>query len=224
MAVKPEEAKAALVEKAIAQVRERLAEPQASEVERFVRLYSADAAPEDLGELDLYGAALAHWHLVQRRRPGELKVHVYTPTLEEHGWQSTHSVVEIVTDDMPFLVDSISMALTGRGIAIHNFVHPVLEVRRDEEGRLVAFGADAGGAVCEALIQYTRPLMKVPVPSVTMNGSISNSVTIAPLTNPAASPVATATPIAKTMGQWWFTFKIAISIVAIVMIEAIDRS
>ena len=97
MALKPQEAKATLVEKAIAHVRERLPGPQTGDVERFVRAYSADAAPEDLSELDLYGAALAHWHLLQRRRPGELKVRYYTPTLEEHGWQSTHSVVESPT-------------------------------------------------------------------------------------------------------------------------------
>src|SRR5918996_1553961 len=110
MAVKPQEAKAALVDKAIAHVHERLPETQASDVESFVRAYYADAAPEDLGGLDIYGAALAHWQLLQRRRLGEAKVHAYTPTLEEHGWQSTHSVVEIVTDDMPFLVDSVAIA------------------------------------------------------------------------------------------------------------------
>jgi glutamate dehydrogenase len=88
MAVKPEEAKAALVEKAVAHVRERLPAPQAGDVERFVRSYYADAAPEDLGELDLYGAALAHWHPLQRRRPGKLKLRAETPTLGEHGWQS----------------------------------------------------------------------------------------------------------------------------------------
>ena len=136
MAVKPEEAKAALVERAIANVHERLPEVQASDVESFTRAFYADAAPEDLTELDLYGAALAHWQFVQRRRPGERKVHAYTPTLEEHGWQSTHSVVEIVTDDMPFLVDSVAMALTRRGSAIHVYVHPLVKVRRDDEGRL----------------------------------------------------------------------------------------
>jgi glutamate dehydrogenase len=136
MTVKPEEAKAALVEKAIAQVRERLSEPQAADVERFVRAYYAETAPEDLAELDLYGAALSHWHLLQRRRPGEAKVHVYTPQVDEHGWQSPHSVVETVTDDMPFLVDSVAMALTRRGSAIHLSVHPIVRVRRDADGRL----------------------------------------------------------------------------------------
>jgi glutamate dehydrogenase len=152
MAVKPEEAKAALVEKAIAHVRERLPEQQASEVERFVRAYYADAALEDLSELDLYGAALAHWHFLQRRRPGEVKVYAYTPTLDEHGWQSAHSVVEIVTDDMPFLVDSVAMALTRRGSAIHVFVHPIVKVRRDDEGRLLEVLGRTAEGLAESLI------------------------------------------------------------------------
>ena len=88
------------------------------------------------GEFDLYGAALAHWHLA-KAPAGEPKVHVYTPSVEEHGWQSTHSVVEIVTDDMPFLVDSVAMALTRRGSAIHLVIRPMLRMRRDDEGRLL---------------------------------------------------------------------------------------
>ncbi len=152
MAVKPEEAKAALVEKAVAHVRERLSGQQAIDVERFVRGYYADAAPEDLAGLDLYGAALAHWHFLQRRHPRELKVHVYTPTLEEHGWQSPHSVVEILTDDAPFLVDSVSMALTRRGSAIHVFVHPMVRVRRDGEGRLVELLDWAAEGLAESLM------------------------------------------------------------------------
>jgi glutamate dehydrogenase len=137
MTVKPEEVKAALVEKAVAHVRDRLHGSEAEQVERFVRAYYEDAAPEDVVEFDLYGAAVAHWHLLQRRPGGATKVHAYTPSLEEHGWQSTHSVVEIVTDDMPFLVDSVAMALTREGSAIHAFVHPMVKVLRDDEGRLV---------------------------------------------------------------------------------------
>src|SRR5262245_46375684 len=136
MTVKPEEAKTALVEKTVAHVRDRLPGADVDDVEHFVRAYYADAAPEDLAEFDLYGAAVAHWHFMQQRRPGVPKVHAYTPSLEANGWQSRHSVVEIVTDDMPFLVDSVTMALTRRGTAIHAFVHPILKVRRDE-GRLV---------------------------------------------------------------------------------------
>jgi glutamate dehydrogenase len=150
--VKPEELKSALVEKAVAQVRDRVHGPEAAQVERFVRAYYADAAAEDVAEFDLYGAALAHWHLLQRRRPGEPKVHVYTPRLEEHGWQSTHSVVEIVTNDMPFLVDSVTMALTREGTAIHAFVHPMMRVRRDDDGHLLELLEWGSEGLAESLI------------------------------------------------------------------------
>src|ERR687888_347495 len=84
-----------------------------------------------LVEVDVASAARSHWELLQRRAPRETKVRVLTAA------GATHSVVEIVTDDMPFLVDSVAMALTRRGSAIHLFLHPVVKVRRDEEGRLL---------------------------------------------------------------------------------------
>jgi glutamate dehydrogenase len=150
--VKPEEVKAALVEKAVAQVRDRLHRPDADHVERFVRAYYADAAAEDVAEFDLYGAALAHWQLLQKRRRGVPNVHVYTPRVDEHGWQSPHSVVEIVTDDMPFLVDSVTTALTRAGTAIHAFVHPMVRVRRDESGQLLELLPWGAEGLAESLI------------------------------------------------------------------------
>src|SRR5215211_6365157 len=113
VATSPDDTKAELLEAAVARVHERIDGGQAAPVERFLRAYYEHVAPEDLldrSDLDLYGAALAHWKLARGRRPGELKIHVYTPNVEEHGWESSHTVVETVIDDMPFLVDSVSMA------------------------------------------------------------------------------------------------------------------
>ena len=94
----------------------------ADHVEAFLRQYYAQVAAGDLIELnvdDVYGAALAHWNLARRRGPGVPKVRVYTPQFEVDGWQSAHTVVEIVNDDMPFLVDSITMELSRLGLGIH---------------------------------------------------------------------------------------------------------
>ena len=74
------------------------------------------------------------------RQPGRGKLRVYNPKLEQHGWQSTHTVVEIVNDDMPFLVDSVGIELNRHGLSIHLVIHPVLAVRRDEAGRLLDLG------------------------------------------------------------------------------------
>ena len=147
MATSSETAKASLLEATVARAHERVDGSQAAQVERFVRHYYEHVAPEDLldrSDLDLYGAAIAHWNLARVRRPGETKVHVYSPNVEEHGWESTHTVVETVIDDMPFLVDSVSMEVTRQGSPIHLVIRPIFRVRRDEKGRLLELGADDG--------------------------------------------------------------------------------
>jgi glutamate dehydrogenase len=100
---------------------------------------------------------LAHWRLARRRTQGQALVQVYNPAYEEHGWRSPHTVVEIVTDDMPFLVDSVRMALNRHGLSVHLIIHPVIPVRRDRAHQLVDVVApDVAGAdvVAEALLHF----------------------------------------------------------------------
>ena len=81
--------------------------------------------------------------------PGHAKVRVFNPTRDEHGWQSTHTIVEIVNDDMPFLVDSVTMEVNRHGLTQHLIIHPIVAVERDAAGtlvRLVPEGAGAGRA------------------------------------------------------------------------------
>ncbi|MEM7378310.1 MAG: NAD-glutamate dehydrogenase [Pseudomonadota bacterium] len=85
---------------------------------------------------NLAGAALAHWAAAEKRKPGDAQLRVYNPHVERHGWQSPHTIVELVTDDRPFLVDSLQHALARSGATVHLTVHPILAVVRDEAGRL----------------------------------------------------------------------------------------
>ena len=59
---------------------------------------------------------------------------VYTPRIETHGWQIPQTVIEIVNDDMPFLLDSVSAAIARLGLGVHLVAHPVLRVRRTSDG------------------------------------------------------------------------------------------
>jgi glutamate dehydrogenase len=121
--------KANLIDAIVALVREKIPKPATSQVESFVRHYYARVAPEDLVEgdvADLYGAAIAHWNLLRKRAPGAHTIRIYNPNLQEHGWRSTHTIIETVTDDRPFLVDSISMALNRRGFTLHLIIHPIV--------------------------------------------------------------------------------------------------
>ena len=52
--------------------------------------------------------------------------------------------MQIVNDDMPFLVDSIANECNRREINVHLLAHPVLAVRRDLDGDLLGFAIEAG--------------------------------------------------------------------------------
>ncbi|ALP51895.1 NAD-glutamate dehydrogenase [Candidatus Tenderia electrophaga] len=118
-------------------VEERLAPREAEQVQLFALQYYAASAIEDLHQRsidDLYGAMLAQWRLARQRRPGQVLVRVYNPDFEQHGWQSTHTVFEVVADDMPFLVDSLSMLCVRLELTTHLVIHPVIDVLRDGNG------------------------------------------------------------------------------------------
>jgi glutamate dehydrogenase len=98
---------------------------------------------------------VAHWNLAQQRAPGEAKVRVYNPVFEQHGWQSPHTVIEIVSDDMPFIVDSVTMDLNRRGYGIHLVIHPVMRIRRDASGHVIEVlepDAESDDAVAESIL------------------------------------------------------------------------
>ncbi|GAA2242157.1 NAD-glutamate dehydrogenase [Kitasatospora cystarginea] len=106
----------------------------------YLHHYYLHTAPEDLIDrdpVDVYGAAASHYRLGLKRPQGTAEVRVYTPTVEENGWSCGHTVVEVVTDDMPFLVDSVTNELTRQDRGIHVVVHPQLVVRRDITGKLL---------------------------------------------------------------------------------------
>ncbi len=106
----------------------------------FLTRYYRHVADEDLlgrDPVDLAGAALSHRQLAQDRSPGTAVIRVHTPAVETHGWQTGHTVVEVVAEDMPFLVDSVTQQLSGDGRAVHLVVHPIIVVRRDVTGHLL---------------------------------------------------------------------------------------
>ncbi|MET7698968.1 NAD-glutamate dehydrogenase [Streptomyces sp. NPDC005485] len=114
--------------------------PDRDTVLAFLQRYYLHTAPEDLTDrdpVDVFGAAFSHYRLAEIRPQGTANVRVHTPTVEENGWTCSHSVVEVVTDDMPFLVDSVTNELSRQGRGIHVVIHPQFVVRRDLTGKLI---------------------------------------------------------------------------------------
>jgi glutamate dehydrogenase len=126
--------------------RQRLEAARADLACQFIRGMYEHVPPGDLVKErpeHLYAAALSLLGFAKHRAAGRPEIRIYTPRLDEHGWQSPHTVVEIITDDMPFLVDSVTAELLRLEAEVALFVHPMFSVRRDDSGELQAMGENA---------------------------------------------------------------------------------
>ncbi|HKB79417.1 MAG TPA: NAD-glutamate dehydrogenase, partial [Thermoanaerobaculia bacterium] len=113
----------------------------------------------------LLGEVLSLWEFGNVRKPGTPNIRLFNPTIEANGWTLQHTIIEIVNDDMPFLVDSVTAEINGRGRNIHLLLHPVVQVRRDAGHRRIEIAsteATAADSVTESYMhieidQETEP-------------------------------------------------------------------
>lgn len=107
----------------------------------FAAAYFDKTDPDEMlarGPVNLFAIAKAHWRLIAAARPRQgAQVRVFNPTLAEDGFVSEHTVIQIVQSDMPFLVDSVTMAVNRNGRTVHWIVHPIMGVQRDVDGAFV---------------------------------------------------------------------------------------
>ena len=80
---------------------------------------------------DLSRVAAAMCEMGAERKAGQLKVRVFNPEQKRDGWHIPHTVVQIVNDDMPFIIDTISSEMNTHGFNIDVLFHPILSVKRD---------------------------------------------------------------------------------------------
>ncbi len=125
----------------IARTSRRGAGKRAGDIERFTRQFFANVSPTDCAETGqdcLRGAVSSLWQYAQSRKPGTTKIRVFNPDHNKDGWSCGHTVVEIVNDDMPFLVDSVTAELNQRNLTVHLIIHPVIASKRSAAGKLTA--------------------------------------------------------------------------------------
>jgi glutamate dehydrogenase len=141
MQAMPSDERTGVIQHICQYAQERMAPDQVRLFLPLVERYYERVAVEDLvarAVPDLFGAALAHLRLAHQRLPGEPKIAVVSPAFDEHGFASPHTVVQVVTDDMPFLPDSLTTELTRHGLGLHIALHPVFVVERGPDGELLA--------------------------------------------------------------------------------------
>ncbi|HEX8254742.1 MAG TPA: NAD-glutamate dehydrogenase [Thermoanaerobaculia bacterium] len=144
-----------VVDRLAAEARKRVPVEHAESIEHFVRRYFAHVAPDDIIYTSfetLLGGALSLWEYGAQRSPGVPKVRLFNPAQEQGGWGLEHTVIEIINDDMPFLVDSVSAEITRRERKIHLLLHPIIRARRDADGRRIEL-TDTLAAPSDAIVE-----------------------------------------------------------------------
>ncbi|MBL7478838.1 NAD-glutamate dehydrogenase [Legionella bononiensis] len=140
MSYKFEEGKDVIIEAVVEKIKHSMAGEQAGFCAEFAKQLYGTVALEDLREWDvddLYGAVVNFWSLIVERSPQETKIRIYNPDFERHGWQTTHTVVEIICDDMPFIVDSLRMVINRMGLTSHLIIHMGgIRVKRDSHNHV----------------------------------------------------------------------------------------
>jgi glutamate dehydrogenase len=103
----------------------------------FVDAFYGVSCPDDMFDRDpeqLFAVAHSMWTESEKRTAGTFSLKIVNPR-GEGGWNTKNTVIQIVNDDMPFLVDSITGCLA---VMMHYRIkmmhHPILEVRRDDKG------------------------------------------------------------------------------------------
>src|SRR6266542_127805 len=113
--------------------------PGPADLLRFLRMYYRHVAPEDLAGRDpvqLAAVALEHARLGAHRPQGRALVRV-SGERRKPAIEPGRVLIDIVTDDMAFLVDSLTMELNRHDLGIRLLIHPQLRVRRDITGGLI---------------------------------------------------------------------------------------
>lgn len=136
-----------LVEKVYQLIQSKLDSEQHSVVKQLAQHLFNNVSQDDLidrTESDLYGAVISLWHHLNEAKVTEQSVKVFNPVVSKHGWQSTHTIIEIVVPDTPFLVDSIKMVLNRLDLACHIMLHGPAQIQRDENNKIITIGQREG--------------------------------------------------------------------------------
>jgi len=111
---------------------------QATLVSEFARYFCTNITAGDVefkDASDLYSPIVSLWRFIQENESNTC-LRVYSPELENDGWQTQHSVIELLHPDMPFLVDSIRMELNRMSVGVHLHIHLPMSITRDKNGKI----------------------------------------------------------------------------------------
>ena len=115
-------------------------------VEQFADLLYSNISTLDLdhrNDSDMYGATLSLWNSLNDHQDKTPVIKVFNPEVSKHGWKSSHTIIEVIISDMPFLVDSLRIALNRLGLSPHLMLNSPINIIRDKKNQITQLAAAA---------------------------------------------------------------------------------
>jgi len=161
MAAQENEIRSTIITELSQKIADKIKGKQGKYCMEFAKRLFASIAEEDLQRRnidDIYGLAVSFWTFISNRKQNESKLTIYNPDFEQNAWSSTHTIIQVVHDDVPFIVDSLRMELDRMGLTTHLTMQVGnLLVKRDASGQLLELFAskkNAEDAVPEAVVLF----------------------------------------------------------------------
>ncbi|REL27161.1 NAD-glutamate dehydrogenase [Thalassotalea euphylliae] len=125
-------------------IQQKVPAETAALVEHFAQLLYGNISTTDLAnrnDSDLYGATMSLWNSLNGHQDETPVIKVFNPEVSKHGWKSSHTIIEVIVADMPFLVDSLRIALNRQGVSPHLMINTPMQVVRDAKKQIKQLGA-----------------------------------------------------------------------------------
>jgi glutamate dehydrogenase len=104
---------------------------------------------KEIGPANILKTLTSCFNLLQERKAGEFKLNINH--LEGHD---EYNIIEVVADNIPFLVESISNELRRQNYNIHYVVHDTVSVKRDSNGKLIGFAEGKNETIMQFVVSY----------------------------------------------------------------------
>lgn len=107
-------------------INEKLSKKEALLVHEFVNQYYLSISNEDLVSKDvndIFSSLISQWNFISNRKKNQTKIKIFNPSIKRDNWESEHTIIELVCDHLPFLINSIRMELNRLELDIHLMVY-----------------------------------------------------------------------------------------------------
>ncbi len=125
-------------------IQQKVSADTAPLVEQFAGLLYGNISTLDLAhrnDSDMYGATLSLWNSLNAHQDDKPVIKVFNPQVSKHGWKSSHTIIEIIVKDMPFLVDSLRIALGRLGLSPHLMLNCPIRIIRNKDKQITQLSA-----------------------------------------------------------------------------------